>query len=53
MLADLTESSERDRLADDWAELSSARDMTGLSGQVRQVGEIVKLVGVRVAQGWR
>ena len=48
LLADLTGSAERDRLAMEWQEMEV--DSVKFRRQVQQVVEIVKLVGVSVAR---
>lgn len=55
LVADLQELPERDALADQWKAARSGDDplLSSEREQVRQMGEIVKLVGVRVAEGWK
>lgn len=55
LISDVLGLSERDQLAERWgaAKVGDADDMSRRREQVRRVGEIVKLLGVRVAEGWR
>ncbi|EIW68893.1 hypothetical protein TREMEDRAFT_57036, partial [Tremella mesenterica DSM 1558] len=51
LLADLAVSDDRDDLAEEWAS-SYRKDQTDFKGDLQTIGEIVKLVGVRVIEGW-
>lgn len=55
LIADMQDDPERDQLAQRWdtAKTGNIINLSHSKEQVRQIGEIVKLVGVRVAEGWR
>ena len=55
LISDEQNSSERDVFTKQWgrAHLGDEEELSHHREQVRKIGEIVKLVGIRVVEGWR
>ena len=54
LIADLQDDPDRDHLVSQWEDSKSgnANDLAKVRHDINGLGEIVKLVGVRVAEGW-